>query len=175
MLFVKCDSKAWLGLTLCLCLWLSGCGTVDLKPPKAPVILKRTPSVQPELPPAVEPSDSRVVAPAVLLATDWTSYRKQAARKIMAINPSATYAGVVPDPLASIPVLEVTLNGDGSVRAIAVLRRPKFFPETIDLAKAAILRAAPFGSVAHLPRPWSFNETFLFNDALKFQVHSLQP
>jgi hypothetical protein len=37
----------------------------------------------------------------------------------------------------------------------------------------AIRQAAPFGPVSHLPQPWQFNETFLYNDDLKFQIRSL--
>lgn len=108
-------------------------------------------------------------------ASDLQSYRLQAAQKMMQTNGSNVFGGALPDPLASIPVIEITLNHDGSIRALEVMRTPKFYPETVELAKAAILRAAPFGSVAHLPQPWKFNETFLFNDDLKFQLHSLQP
>jgi len=31
----------------------------------------------------------------------------------------------------------------------------------------AVRRAAPFGDVSRLPRPWKFVETFLFDDARK--------
>jgi hypothetical protein len=109
------------------------------------------------------------------LAPDFLTYRIAAAKKIMQANREHTFAGDLPEQLASIPVLEISLHSDGSVRSIEVLRKPHFFPESIELAKAAVRRAAPFGSVAHLPKPWVFNETFLYNDALTFQLHSLQP
>ncbi len=92
---------------------------------------------------------------------------------IAAANPQATFAGPLPEPLASIPVLQVQLNADGSIRNIEVLRVPKFEPQTVEMAKVAIARAAPFGPVGNLPRPWQFNETFLYNDALKFQLRTL--
>jgi hypothetical protein len=41
------------------------------------------------------------------------------------------------------------------------------------MAKEALHRAAPFGSVSHLPRPWRFNETFLFNDQRQFKPLTL--
>jgi hypothetical protein len=159
---------------------LSGCANIDLNTISEIIGLsKRTYSTKPE------PTSSGGAAPVVIAppmgsnpnanAPDFVSYRIAAAKKIMAANSANTFAGAVPEPLASIPVLEISLNADGSVRAIDVLRTPHFYPETIELAKAAIRRAAPFGSVAHLPRPWTFNETFLYNDALKFQLHALQP
>lgn len=91
----------------------------------------------------------------------------------MLANPSGSFAGRLPDPLASIPVLQVRLNADGSVREIDVLRTPKFYPETVENAKRAVMRAAPFGPVGSLPQPWQFNETFLFNDDFKFQLDTL--
>ncbi|MDI9335078.1 MAG: hypothetical protein QM533_11965 [Cytophagales bacterium] len=97
------------------------------------------------------------------------------AKKIMQMNDSATFVGALPEQLASIPVIEISLNADGSVQALDARRVPRFFPETTQMAMTAIRRAAPFGSVSHLPKPWVFNETFLFNDDLKFQLHSLQP
>jgi hypothetical protein len=105
---------------------------------------------------------------------DWKEYRKQAAAKIMQSNSSETYAGRPANVLASIPVLTIHLNADGSVRDIQVMRTPQAYPKTVALAKAAILRAAPFGSVRHLPKPWTFNETFLYNYDMKFQLYSLQ-
>jgi hypothetical protein len=103
------------------------------------------------------------------------AYRVQTAKKIMQVNGNATFFGALPDPMASIPVIEISLNSDGSIRGLTVTRMPRFQPQTVQLAMASIRRAAPFGSVAHLPQPWVFNETFLFNDDLKFQLHSLQP
>jgi hypothetical protein len=164
---------------------LSGCSTADMAQIREMIGLsKRTYSTKAEPVAAGQAGSASQSTPVVIAppsgnananAPDFVTYRIAAAKKIMAANSNATYAGRVPDPLASIPVLEISLNSDGSIAAIDVLRKPLFFPVTIELAKAAIRRAAPFGSVAHLPKPWTFNETFLFNDDLKFQLHALQP
>ena len=106
-------------------------------------------------------------------APDWDGYRQQAARRIVALNPGATYDGPVPEPLLAIPVLEIELDADGSVRRIGVLRQPGQAADTVPLAMAAVRRAAPFGSVVHLPRPWKFTETFLFDDQRRFKPRSL--
>jgi hypothetical protein len=106
-------------------------------------------------------------------ARDWTEYKIRAARRIQLANPAETFSGPLPDPLQSIPVLQVHLNRDGSVRDISVLRTPRQSPETLQMAMRAIQRAAPFEPVGHLPRPWQFNETFLYNEDLKFQLRSL--
>jgi hypothetical protein len=106
-------------------------------------------------------------------ARDWPEYKLRAARRIQLANPAETFSGPLPDPLQSIPVLEVNLNRDGSVRDIRVLRTPRQSPQTIDMAMRAVQRAAPFEPVGHLPRPWQFNETFLYNEDFKFQLRSL--
>jgi hypothetical protein len=104
---------------------------------------------------------------------NWEEYRVQVGRRLVEANPQLTYTGVVPEPLLAIPVLEVELNGDGSIRAIDVLRQPSQARDTTQLAIDAVRRAGPFDSVAHLPRPWKFAESFLFNDDRRFKPRSL--
>ncbi len=99
--------------------------------------------------------------------------RLQAARRLVAFNPGGTYMGTVPDILLAIPVLEIELEADGRIRHIAVLRRPRQAQDTVQLAIDAVRRAAPFGNVSRLPRPWVFTETFLFDDDRKFKPRSL--
>jgi len=111
--------------------------------------------------------------PAPTPGRNWTEVRAQAARRLVAANPNMTYMGTVPDVLLAIPVLEVELNGDGSVRRIDVLRHPGQAPDTVKLATEAVHRAAPFGDVSRLPKPWHFTETFLFNDDRKFKPRTL--
>jgi hypothetical protein len=91
----------------------------------------------------------------------------------MAANPQATYNGVVPEPLLAIPILEIDLNADGSVRTIRVKRQPTQAPDTVQLAIDAVQRAGPFGDVSHLPQPWRISEVFLFREDRKFKPRSL--
>ena len=120
-------------------------------------------------PPAPAPRPERSAA----TTRTWEEYRVQAARRIVEANPQLTYGGAVSEPLLAIPVLEVELNGDGSIRAIDVLRQPSQARDTTQLAIDAVRRAGPFASVAHLPRPWKFAEAFLFNDDRRFKPRSL--
>lgn len=99
--------------------------------------------------------------------------RLQAAQRLIAANPGRVYTGEVPPVLLAIPVLEVELNADGSVKKIGVLRKPGQALDTLDLAIAAVRRAAPFGDVSAMPRPWKFSETFLFNDQRLFKPMTL--
>jgi hypothetical protein len=118
-------------------------------------------------------AETRRPLPAPSSGRNWNEVRHQAAERLVAANPDITYMGRVPDQLLAIPVLEVELNGDGSVRRIEILREPREAKDTLKIAIEAIRRAAPFGDVSRLPKPWKFVETFLFDDARKFKPRTL--
>ncbi len=121
--------------------------------------------------PSVAPGKGALPAPRAVRS--WAEVRQQAAERIVAANPDITYVGKVPDQLLAIPVLEIELNGDGSIRKIEVLRPPRQAKETLQAAADAVRRAAPFGDVSKLPRPWKFVETFLFDEQHKFKPRTL--
>jgi hypothetical protein len=114
-----------------------------------------------------------VKLPAPTAQRNIADVRKQAAQRLVAAHPDSTYMTVPKQPLMGVPVLRVELNGDGSVRNIIVLRTPSQAPETVQLAKDAIYRAAPFGDVSRLPKPWEFVETFLFEHNGRFKPMTL--
>ena len=150
---------------------LAGCSS---SPPPAPAPAPaagsgQTGAVAPAKAPAA--GSVRLAAPAAV--RNWNELRKQAAQRLVAANPGGTYMGVPPEPLLAIPVLEVELNGDGSIRRIETLRQPREAKDTIQLAVDALHRAAPFGDVSRLPKPWRFTESFLFNDDRKFKPRTL--
>lgn len=93
--------------------------------------------------------------------------------RLVEANPERTYLGEVPAVLLAIPVLEIELRQDGSVKNIHVLRKPGQAPDTLQLAIDAVHRAAPFGNVSRMPQPWKFNEVFLFNDERRFKPRTL--
>ncbi len=128
-----------------------------------------------ETPPrlAMAPGVSRPALPAPRPVGSWAELRQQAGERLVAANPAATYMGEPPAALLAIPVLEVELNGDGSVRRIVVLRQPRQALDTTQLAIDAVHRAAPYGDVRRLPRPWKFAETFLFDEQRRFKPRSL--
>ncbi|CAD5372878.1 Energy transducer TonB [Rubrivivax sp. A210] len=99
--------------------------------------------------------------------------RLQMALRLVAAHPDTSYTARAPDRLLAIPVLEVELNADGSVRSINVLRKPTTGNEATALAIAAVRRAAPYGDVSRLPKPWKVVETFLFDDDLRFKPRTL--
>ena len=106
-------------------------------------------------------------------ARNWEEYRMHAARRIVASNPNISHTGTVQQPSLAIPVLDIELNADGSVRHVSVMREPSQAKDTTRIAIDAVRRAGPFGDVSRLPKPWRFSEAFLFNDDRRFKPRSL--
>lgn len=156
---------------------LAGCAQQPaVVPAPAPAVPLKpaapTPSPQPA-PVVPAPPAAPGALPPPVAARSWHEFQVQAALRLMAANPGRVYDGPVPDPLLAIPVLEVELHADGRVRGIKVLRQPTQARDTVQLAIAAVHRAAPFGSVQRLPRPWRFVEVFLFDDERRFKPRTL--
>lgn len=99
--------------------------------------------------------------------------RVQMALRLVEAHPDSSYTTRAPERLLAIPVLEIDLHANGSVRAIKVLRRPTTGQRATELAIDAVHRAAPYGDVSRLPRPWRVVETFLFDDQLRFKPRTL--
>ncbi len=172
MRFTEISSLAAAGLLAVL----AGCSSrpmpSDPPPPAAPGPGPAATVVRPAAP-ATTPAPAAQPPAAQAPARNWEEYKVRAARRIMQTSAGETFSGPIPERLQSIPVVQVELNRDGSVRNVTVLRVPKFSPQTLQMATAAIRRAGPFEPVGHLPRPWQYAETFLYNDDLKFQIRSL--
>ena len=149
---------------------LAGCSSSS-PPASAPAPAPAAPSGQSSAKAPAPAGGVRLAAPGAV--RNWNELRKQAAQRLVAANPGATYLGVPPEPLLAIPVLEVELNGDGSIRKIETLRYPREAKDTVQLAVDALHRAAPFGDVSRLPKPWRFTESFLFSDDRKFKPRTL--
>lgn len=175
---VRCVSRA----AACLGVVLAGCATGPGSPPvpvpvstgrPVPVVVPVAPVERPAAPAvaAGAPAAVRVPAPATVRSAN--ELHLQAARRIAAANPHLIYNDRPPEVLLAIPVLAVDLNADGSIRHIDVLRYPRQAKDTTQIAIDAVRRAAPFGDVSHLPRPWRFTETFLFNDDRRFKPRTL--
>jgi pyruvate/2-oxoglutarate dehydrogenase complex dihydrolipoamide acyltransferase (E2) component len=150
---------------------LAGCAGV--LPSQSPAPAPAPAAASPAPAPAAAPAAPAGTLPSPSASRNWNEFKLQAARRMVAANPSATYTGKPQDVLLAIPVLEVELNGDGSIRRIDVLRRPGQAPETTQIAVDAVRRAGPFGDVSRLPRPWKFTEAFLFNDDRRFKPRTL--
>jgi len=164
------------GIPLAGLLFLAACTSPRLPAPPAPQPAAPSPAPAPVTPPPQASTPSvRPLPPPVSRAPyrNWDEFRLHAGRRLVQANPNGTYTGAVPEPLLAIPVLEVELNADGSVRRIVVQRQPSQAKDTVQLAIDAVNRAAPFGDVSHLPRPWKFSEVFLFRDDRRFKPRVL--
>jgi hypothetical protein len=112
------------------------------------------------------------LAPAVA-ARSWPEFQRRAARRMVDASPGVSYLGPVPEPLLAIPVLEIELDRAGGVLRIEVRRMPTQARDTVQLAIDAVRRAAPYGDMSRLPRPWKFTEIFLFDDQRRFKPRTL--
>jgi hypothetical protein len=65
------------------------------------------------------------------------------------------------------------LKADGSIAKVEVMRYPSQAKDTTQIAIDAVHRAAPFGDVSRLPKPWKYIETFLFNEERRFKPVTL--
>ena len=151
---------AWLGLCA-----LSACQTpATQQPAHAPV-------PAPHAPAAAVPASAAKSYLRPAQTTD--EYQRQIAVRLIAANPKITYLTPAPNPLLAIPVLELEVNADGSVRHISVVRSPTQAADTVQIAIEALRRAAPYGDASHVPRPWKFTEVFLFDDDRHFKPRIL--
>jgi len=193
--------RALLGLLSGIAALLAGCAAPGGAPAPAPARAPApTPTAAPPAPTPVAPPPAAVRAepvpapaaprpaprgkvdlgpqvklPPAPAVKSWDELRKMAARRMVAASPKGSYMSKPPPLLFGIPVLEIELNADGSLRDIAVTRPPANIDaqDTIDYAIAAIERAAPFGDISKLPKPWKFTEVFLFNNKRQFKPRSL--
>ncbi|MBB3281643.1 hypothetical protein [Mitsuaria sp. BK037] len=169
------DAARW-GAKVALALMLAACGApapqAPSRPPAQPPAAAPEAAVTPAAP-AAPVARRGLPLPAPRAVSSHEALRRQAAERMVAANPDGTYMGEVPPQLLAIPVLEVELNQDGSIRHIRVLRKPSQAEDTIEVAIAAVRRAAPFGDVSRLPKPWKFVEVFLFDDDRRFKPRTL--
>lgn len=170
----KRRSLALASLASAVALLLPACSNSPTTSPSS-----STPTLE-KLPPVVTSNSPQTakVSPGVRLpsptaARNWKEFKTQAARRMVAGTPDGSFMGRPQEMLLAVPVLEIELNADGSVRRIDVMRKPSQAQDTTQLAIAAVHRGAPYGDMTKLPKPWKFAETFLFNDDRRFKPRTL--
>ncbi|MBC7994241.1 MAG: hypothetical protein H7Z15_13505 [Rhizobacter sp.] len=166
----RLSASRWAAVgSLFLVVGLVGCGGKPTVSAPSPA-----PAPAPAAAPAPAPATgSGVRLPAPTVSKNWNEFKLQAAKRMVAASPNGSYTGKPQQMLLAIPVLEVELNADGSIKNIDIMRRPSQAPETTQMAIDAVRRAGPFGDVSKLPRPWKFAEAFLFNDDKRFKPRTL--
>ena len=163
-------------------IFATGCARPPGRAPTPPVAAPAAPAPGFAAPSAAQSAASAAAAAAALplpvlgpprTPSSWDELRLQAAQRLVAANPDTSYVAAPPSVLLAIPMLEIELNRDGTVRHITVLREPTQAQDTTLLAIAAVRRAAPFGDVSRLKKPWKFTEVFLFDDQRRFMPRTL--
>jgi hypothetical protein len=164
----RCARARWAVATLVVVALAAGCASR-----RDPSSTTQAPAPAPSAPLPTAGATSPSLPGPTARARNWQDYQRRAAQRLMEANPGRTYTVKAPEPLLAIPVLEVELEADGRVRRVNVLRVPTQAKDTTQMAIDAVYRAAPFGDVTHLPRPWRFSEAFLFDDARRFKPRIL--
>ena len=116
-----------------------------------------------------------VLLPPAVPSRNWDEFKRAAARRMVAGSPQYSFMGKPPPMMFAITVLEIEVNADGTVRDISVTRPPanSEAQDTIEIAKEAIHRAAPYGDMSKLAKPWKWTEVYLFNDKRQFKPRVL--
>jgi hypothetical protein len=153
---------------------LAGCTAAPRAPDPRPAPVPPPVAVPAPLPsPAVVAAPKPQGLPAPRAVRTHQELRRQAAERLVMANPEGTFMTTAPTHLLTVIVLEVEVKADGSVRRVNVIRKPRYAPETLQMAIDAIHRAAPFGDVRRMPEPWKFTETFLFEEDRRFKPLTL--
>jgi hypothetical protein len=152
-------------------LGLAGATSCSVHTPLPPEPAPRAPAPAPAPVAAAPMPAARSAAPPVIRTAD--ELRRYAAQRLVDANPERTYMSRPPPILLAIPVLEVELNSDGSVKRIGVMRKPGQALDTVQIAMDAIRRAAPFGDLRRMQSERRFVETFLFDDQRRFKPRTL--
>lgn len=153
---------------------LAGCAATPPAPAPRPAPVPPPATAPAPLPsPAVAAAPKPAGLPAPKAVRTHDELRRQAAERLVMANPDRTYMTTAPTHLLTVVVLEVEVKADGSVRRVNVVRKPRYAPETLQMAIDAIHKAAPFGDVRRMPEPWKFTETFLFEEDRRFKPLTL--
>ncbi len=175
------------GLTLALTLLVSACSLMSPKPDKPvtpPTAPDPGPSVMPiPMPPAnagpraavPPPGDEAVPAgarPRPSSATDPRAYRHDAARHLYAGNRERIYPGKLPPMLYAIGVLDVEVDGQGSVRGLHWQRAPRHAPEVIAEIERTVRAAAPYPAPSRMGRV-VYTDVWLWDRSGRFQLDTL--
>lgn len=103
------------------------------------------------------------------------AYKAAVAQHVVAHNPAHTFTGRLPPMLPAIVVLNITVDRSGHMTQVVVQRSRD--PDASKVALASMERSGTLPPPLHLiaanGHTLTFSETFLFNDAYRFQLRSI--
>ncbi len=103
------------------------------------------------------------------------AYKKDVAYLIVRANPGHTFDGRLPPMLPAIVVVRLSVAPNGALADAVVQRSRDDIASRIALesVKRAGYFPSPCGLTKGSKHPFSFSETFLFNDRYEFQLRSI--
>lgn len=127
--------------------------------------------------PAPEPPVAQAQPPQRMIiktsnAINPRAYRADAASHIYAQNGERIWKGRMPPLLYAIGVLQVEVDGKGSVRQLSWMRAPKHAPEVIAEIERTVRAAAPYPVPAKMGKV-VYTDTWLWHKSGKFQLDTL--
>jgi protein TonB len=143
---------------------LSACGQVPPVDPARARAPANVPTVAPILP-----------AEAAVNYATLEAYKRHVAEQIMRNNPGKAVQGALPPILPAIVVLRITIDRNGDATTVAVQRSRNEAASAV--AVASVRQSGRFAKPLHLisfpASSLSFSETFLFADAQRFRIRTL--
>jgi hypothetical protein len=127
--------------------------------------------VVPPAPPA-PPPPAALANPKKSSAADPKSYRKDAAAHLYELNAHRIYRGKLPPLLHAVGVLEVDIDGRGTVQNVRWRRAPSHVPEVMAEIERTVRLAAPYPAPARLGKV-TYTDVWLWDRSGKFQLDTL--
>ena len=106
-------------------------------------------------------------------AVDARAYRLDAARHIYASYSPRIYKGRLPPLIHAVVVVENTVDENGEVRDVKVVRGPSHAPDVTAAVTEMIKRAGPLPAHARLAGNVKFTEIWLVHKDGRFQLDAL--
>jgi len=113
--------------------------------------------------------------PYIAISPTLDAYKTAVAQHVVAHNPAHTFFGRLPPMLPAMVVLNITVDRTGQVTRVVVQRSRD--PDASKVALASMERSGMLPVPQHLiasnMASLTFSETFLFDDAYRFQLRSI--
>jgi protein TonB len=106
-------------------------------------------------------------------ASDTRAYRIDAARHIYAAYAPRIFKGRLPPLIHAVVVLEMTVDLNGQLRDIKVVRGPSHAPDVTAAVVEMIKRAGPLPAPSRFAGPVRFTEIWLVHKDGRFQLDAL--
>ncbi len=150
----------------CAAALVAGCTVGPATPPPEP-----TPTPLP--PPTPLPAAPAAAStPGTSYASTPRDYRRDAAGHLYAKYRSRIYAGKLPPQLHAVGVLQVQINGKGTVTGLHWMRAPSHAPEVVAEIERSVRSASPFPAPVKMGRV-TYTDTWLWDKSGRFQLDTL--